>query len=106
MKKTSLAAFLAAIVMVSGLGMPAFAQPGRNVDERIEQMDRRIDRGLRDGSLNRREARDLRGELSRISDREARMRADGRLNPRERERLQNDLDRLERHIWREKRDSR
>lgn len=106
MNKTSLAVFLAAIVIVSGLGMPAFAQPDRSVDGRIAHMERLIERGARDGSLNRREARDLRGELNHIRDKEARMRRDGRLDHRERERLQNDLDRLERRVWREARDIR
>ena len=100
MKKTLLAAFLAAVVL--GLGMPVFAQPAWNIDERIDHMERRIERGVDNGSLNRHEARDLRGQLRRIKNREARMRADGRLDHRERERLQNDVDRLDRHISRGK----
>ena len=104
MKRTALAAFLAAAVL--GLGMPAFAQPAGNIHGRMDQMERRIEHGVQNGSLNRNEARDLRGQLSHIRDREARMRADGRLDHRERERLQNDLDRLDRQISRERRNAR
>jgi hypothetical protein len=104
MKKVSLAAFLAAVVL--GVGVPAFAQPAWNIHERMDQMERRIERGVENGSLNRHEARDLRGDLHRIKEREARMRADGHLDRRERERLDHDLDRLDRQISREKRDAR
>ena len=69
---------LLAIAAVGALGaaLPAAAAPwdrggywnyggygAAGVDQRIREIDFRIDRGVRDGSLNWREARGLRGEL-------------------------------------------
>ena len=48
-----------------------------NIDQRLAQLDRRIDQGVRDGSLNRREAWRLRGEFNEIARLQARYRADG-----------------------------
>ena len=104
MNRTSVAAFLSAMALVLGLEMPASAQPVSSIHERMNRLERRIDRGVSEGSLNRREERDLREQLDRIKDREARMRRDGRLDPRERDRLQEDLDRLERRIRRDRND--
>jgi hypothetical protein len=48
-----------------------------NIDQRLAQLDRRIDQGVRDGSLNRREAWRLRGEFNEIARLQARYRANG-----------------------------
>jgi hypothetical protein len=58
------------------------------INQRQAQLDRRIDRGIRDGSLNRQEAYRLRAEFRQIARLEARYRVNG-LNRWER----NDLDR-------------
>ena len=48
-----------------------------SIDQRMAQLDRRIDRGVRDGTLSRREAYRLRGEFQQIARLQARYRADG-----------------------------
>jgi hypothetical protein len=112
-----LIATLAAATAVSAGALPAAAQPhgygfegrrlefhdrgrsgydreGYNINQRQERLDRRIDRGLRDGSLTRREARDLREDFNRIAWLEARYRSNG-LSPWERADLDRRFDRLE-----------
>ena len=74
------------------------------IHERMGHMEVRIERGIKNGDLTRREAEGLRKVLRDIKLREERMRADGRLSERERAKLHEDLDRLDRHITREKRD--
>lgn len=75
------------------------------IRSRIYEEQQRIDRGFERGSLTRREARRLQGELEGILGRIDRMRFDGRLDRRERERIHRDLNRLSRQITAEKRDS-
>lgn len=74
-----------------------------NINRRQERLDRRIDRGLRDGSLTRREARDLREEFNRIAWLEARYRSNG-LSYWERADLDRRFDRLEDRTRYERRD--
>jgi hypothetical protein len=80
---------------------PAMAQPfhgpgpgdGAQIDQRIGELSGRIDRGSRDGSLNFREARRLRGQLAGIQRLEVRYGRDG-INGRERADLNGRLDGL------------
>jgi hypothetical protein len=48
-----------------------------SINQRQAQLDHRIDQGVRNGSLNRREAYRLRGEFSQIARLEARYRVNG-----------------------------
>ncbi len=76
-----------------------------SIRERIAKAERRIDRGVERGSLTRREAKRLRGELDDIRYQIDQMREDdGRLSRRERNRIHDRLDGLERRIREEKRD--
>lgn len=92
---------------------PAMAQPfrgpgpgpgdGAQIDQRIGELSGRIDRGTRDGSLNYREARRLRGQLNNIQRLEVRFGRDG-LNGRERADLNSRLDGLAAQIHDERHD--
>ena len=75
---------------------PGMAPHGWELDRRIDWMQQRIDRGRQDGSLDRREARRVQGELFRIRHDEQglRYRNGGRLSDRDRAFLQDRLDRL------------
>jgi septal ring factor EnvC (AmiA/AmiB activator) len=95
---------LLAGAFVLSLSTAAFAAPPPTIHERMDHMEVRIERGIKNGDLTRREAEGLRTELREIKRREQRMRDDGRLSERERVKLHEDLDRLDRHITREKRD--
>src|SRR5262245_35611837 len=98
---------VASLVALAILGStPALAQPGTwngasgwnreafwrdapsDIRQRIDWLQRRIDRGVQDGSLTRREARDLYGRLDFIR-RDARR---GYMTPDRRDRLQARLD--------------
>lgn len=75
----------------------------QNISQRKYQLDRRIDRGERNGSLSRREARRLRYELDALVHLERRYMRGG-LSWRERAELDNRYDRLSRQIRAERRD--
>jgi hypothetical protein len=106
MKKVLLS--LAAVASVAA-AVPAMAQPfghgpdrvidvayGRfdnNINQRQRDIAIRIDRGQRDGSLNWREARMLKGQLAQVASLEQRYRIGG-LNGWERADLNQRLDRL------------
>jgi hypothetical protein len=74
-----------------------------SIDQRMAQLDRRIDRGVRDGTLNRREAYRLRTEFQQIVRLQARYRADG-LNGWERADLDRRFDILSNQIRAERHD--
>ena len=71
---------------------------------RIQSAHHRIERGIENGTLTRREARRLSRELDEILYRIDHMKRDGYLDPRERDIINRNLDRLDRDITREKRD--
>ncbi|MEE9914112.1 MAG: hypothetical protein K4571_20555 [Deltaproteobacteria bacterium] len=75
-----------------------------DINQRIAEMDQRIDQGMRNGALTRDEGRRLRMELNRVRDDAARMKRDGILTQREKDRLNGELDRLKRDIYREAKD--
>jgi hypothetical protein len=76
----------------------------QNLNQRQQRLDWRIERGLRDGALNHREARRLREEFRQIAYLEMRYRAGG-LSGWERADLDRRLDRLESRLRHERRDN-
>jgi hypothetical protein len=106
---------LLAIAAVGALGaaLPAAAAPwdrpgygghaAAGVDERIREIDFRIDRGMRDGSLDWREARGLRGQLDGVRRLQYRYGRDG-LSGWERADLNARLDRLSYQVRSERHD--
>jgi septal ring factor EnvC (AmiA/AmiB activator) len=72
------------------------------IRSRIQSSKQKIEQGIEQGTLNRREARSLNKELGRILNKIDRMKADGRISQGERERIKRDLDRLDRDIFKEK----
>jgi hypothetical protein len=76
----------------------------RDIEQRIDVLDQRINVGLRNKTLTRDEGRLLRLELQKVKDDAAGMKRDGRITPRDKDRLSAHLDRLEKNIHREARD--
>ncbi len=81
-------------LLIAGLGiattaLPAAAQGWQSVNQRQAQIERRIDQGIRNGSLSRREAVNLRAEFRQIANLEQRYRRSNGLSMQERR----DLDR-------------
>jgi hypothetical protein len=115
---------VAMLMAMAGTAIPALAQPAwapgdawnrdafwrgapTNVRERIDWLQRRIERGVTDGSLNRREARRLQWQLNNIRRDAWRARRDGGgLSGREEAMLQDRLDNLSRQIRWERRNNR
>ena len=75
----------------------------QSINQRQANLDRRIDRGMRNGSLSRREATRLRGEFNSLSRLEASYRRGG-LSSWERTDLDRRFDRLAAQIRDERRD--
>jgi hypothetical protein len=63
-----------------GVALPAAAAPWQNINQRQNQLERRIDRGVRDGTLTRFEARDLRRQFVSLERLEHRYRRNGLSN--------------------------
>lgn len=98
--------FLAMAVAASALSVsaPAFAQSWQSINERQYNLDRRIDVGVRNGSLTRNEAMRLRAEFRDLARLEARYRASYGLSYAERRDLDMRFDRLSAQIRYERRD--
>lgn len=84
---------------------PPVAAPGASINARQAMLAQRIDMGVRNGSLNRREADRLRVELRNIQRLEAQFRRSGNgLDRREIAQLDNRLDRLSTQVRWERND--
>ena len=89
---------------VLGSATAASAQAWAPIRDREARVEMRIERGLNDGSLTRREARRLHEELRQIAFLEDRYRRDG-LSGWERADLNRRFDNLSRRVFAERRDS-
>jgi hypothetical protein len=92
--------FLPALAAVGALAvaLPAAAQSWAPIDARQATLEARIEQGLRNGSLTRREAVNLRGEFHDIASLEARYRTTGGLQGWERADLDRRFDQLSARI--------
>lgn len=95
---------LLAASALAGTAMPAAASPWININQRQAELDRRIDMGVRNGSLTRYEAADLRAEFHGIARLEARYRRTGGLQGWERVDLERRFDILSARIRYERHD--
>lgn len=98
---------LISVLAVSALttaAVPAMAAPWQNINQRQAQLDRRIDQGVRNGSLTRYEATRLRTEFRQIAQLEVRYRRTGGLQGWERADLDRRFDVLSRKIRFERHD--
>jgi hypothetical protein len=95
---------LLAATALAGAAVPAAAAPWMNINQRQAQLDQRIDVGVRNGSLTRREALNLRAEFQDIARLEYRYRRTGGLQTWERRDLDRRFDILSAKIRYERRD--
>jgi len=103
MKKAIVA--LAAFASVTAAAAPALAQSWQSINQRQANLDRRIDVGVRNGSLTRAEAVRLRSEFRQIVYLESRYRrTGGGLNAWERRDLDRRFDVLSRKIRNQRHD--
>jgi hypothetical protein len=90
-------AMVAASMAVLGLSASVQAAPWQSINQRQANLDNRIDNGVRDGSLTRREADRLRSQFYRLERLERQYRRNG-LNWRERRDLDRRFDALSAQI--------
>lgn len=88
-----------AAALAGTMAVPAFA--GR-IEKRQWNQQKRIHRGIRNGSLTPGEAARLEREQIRIGRMERRLKADGHFSRRDRARVHHRLDQSSRHIYRAK----
>ena len=102
MKVISLVTLLAA----AGIAFPASAQVQSTprVDQRQANQERRIEQGVKSGSLNEKEAARLEKGQAHVQKMENKAVADGKVTKKERERLEHAQNNQSRKIYREKHD--
>ncbi len=96
---------LIAAILFTAFALPAAAQTGTpGVDRRQYNQERRIDQGVHNGTLSKREARRLDRNQRHVDAMENRAKRDGVVTRRERARMQVAQDRQSRKIYRQKHD--
>lgn len=103
MRKKLIATLSLAIFAASmGVCTPAEAGPYK-INKRQKYQKHRIKHGIRNGSLNKKEAKRLRRQQKKLNQREARLRKDG-LTKKERHSLRRQQDKLSKNIYKQKND--
>lgn len=98
-------AALALVLIAAGAGAAnAYGTSNRGIDASQANQEARINQGLRDGSLTRREAAGLEAEQRRIQQMESRAKADGRVDRYEAAQIRRAQGEASRHIYQERHD--
>jgi hypothetical protein len=104
MQKFILASAVALVTMTTSASAYDRYSVQREIDQRQIWQEQRIQQGLRQGDLTRREYQALEAEQARIRELERRARADGRIDPYEAARIRRAQDEASRHIYLERHD--
>ncbi|MFY9555785.1 MAG: hypothetical protein WAV20_07245 [Blastocatellia bacterium] len=96
---------LISAMFVIALGITVPAQRTPSVDNRERRQQRRINQGVKSGSLTKREAARMERQQVRTHALEAKAKSDGKVTVKERARLQRRENRTSHHIYRQKHDS-
>jgi CRISPR/Cas system-associated endoribonuclease Cas2 len=75
-----------------------------NIQQRMQNQERRIQQGVNSGQLTPKEAGKLEAREAKIRQDEARMKSDGKLTAKERQRLNRELDKASERIYKQKHD--
>ncbi len=103
--KTAAAALITAVFPLAAFAGHNTSNTAARLDQRDAYLQQRIDAGIRDGSLTRREAAELQNNQARIDRMEARAMADGHISRTERERIVQMQNRQSAAIERERNDN-
>ena len=97
---------LVTLLAAAGLALPASAQVQSTprVDQRQANQERRIEQGVKSGSLNQKEAARLEKGQAHVQKMENKAAADGKITQKERARLEHAQNNQSRKIYREKHD--
>lgn len=96
---------LLAVTFVVGLGLSAMAQKTPVVNNRQNRQQKRINRGVKTGTLTNKEAAKLEAGQARTEALEAKAKSDGKVTVKERARLQHRQNKTSRRIYRQKHDN-
>jgi uncharacterized protein HemX len=97
---------LALVLIAAGAGAAnAYGTSTRDIDRAQANEAARIQAGVRDGSLTRREAAGLQSEQRRIQQMESRAKADGHISRAEHDQIRRAQETASRHIYQERHDS-
>src|SRR5947209_2412661 len=99
------AATVIAVAVVGLFPVAASAQTVGSEVQRDVNQQRRIEQGLKSGSLTNREAAKLERGQARVNRAEARAGADGKVGPNEQRRIQKAENKQSKRIYREKHDA-
>lgn len=97
-------AILATSLLAAATATFATGASADSIDRRQANQEQRIQQGLRDGSLTRREAAHLEAEQTRIRALERAAERDGHINRQERARIEAAQNSASRHIYQERHD--
>ena len=104
MKKFATTLFTFVLVLaIQAVSMAQTATPG--INRREHQQQKRIRRGVRSGSLTKKEAAKLEAQQAKTRAEEAAAKADGKVTAKERAHLQRRESRTSRRIYRQKHDN-
>jgi len=103
LQRTALAAITASLLATLASG--AYAQSAASETQRNVDQQKRIEQGLKDGSLNTKEAARLEKGEARIDKMEANAMKDGKLTDAEKARIQNAQNKESQAIYRERHDA-
>lgn len=93
------------LLMFAATALPTWAAHPKNINQRQQHQQNRIQQGVQSGSLTPKEANALATQERLLNQKEQRYRADGKLTPKERRDLQTDLNQLNRKIHTQKHDA-
>lgn len=99
------ATIVTAGILAAATATFATAASADRIDQRQANQERRIQQGLRDGTLTRREAAQLEAEQARIRAMERAAERDGRVDRHERARIEAAQDAASRRIYQERHDA-
>ena len=94
------------LLIAAAFALPAAAQTQSTprIDQRQQNQERRIEQGVKSGSLTEKEAARLEKGQQRVQKMENKAMADGKVTKKERRRIEKAQDRESRRIYREKHD--
>lgn len=104
MKTFSIAAIAIAFAASTGLAAAQDSASTPRIDKRQEMQQKRIDKGVQSGALNKKEAARLQKGQQRVDKMEDKALADGKVTKKERRRIEHAQDRQSKKIAREKHD--
>jgi len=98
---------LTTLLAVAALSLVAALAPAQNVNKRLQNQNKRINQGIKDGQLTRNQVDALRSKDASVRARELNDRAhdNGKLTPRERANLNKSLNKDSKAIYRDRHDA-